>query len=275
MDKLNTKQSPDSEISQEPSADQIKLTMKQRLSRLLMSTERKDKSLIPELITIKNAMHENFCHTGSWQSSYINDIFRLYMHKNQDITISKPQLALFSQYAVNIPDVPSTDPIKITQYIKTLRFVRAWLQPLIGTIRSLVTDAKHYWSEQMKTEGTAIYNTSYDMEDDKQKEHKIAKEYLKKSMSSQKYNHDWFLQEQAIIAGTPDANNYQDLMAFALLWFHYFGKKSEVYDSFLPQQLETTKVSFTLPGFHPTNVTLWTFLKIIEHLDFKKHLFAV
>jgi hypothetical protein len=125
IDNPNNKQSLSSKIPQDPSADQIKLTIKQRLSRLLMSTERKDKALIPELIRIKDAMHTDFCLNGSWKSSYINDMFRLYDHKDQDITISKPQLALFSQYPVSIPEVPSTDPIKITQYIKTLRFVRA------------------------------------------------------------------------------------------------------------------------------------------------------
>lgn len=268
------------ENSDDSSSDQITFTIKQRLWRLLMTTEIKDKKLVPQLIEIKNAMYENFCRTWIRKSSYINDIFRLYADKDQDIKFFKPQLKIFSQYPINIPDVSATQWLKVSQYIKTLRFVREWLQSTIQGIRPFVTDAKQYAEKQMRKENVDTFHTNFDMEDDKQKEHALAKQHLQTSMLSQKYDidghdYDWFRQEQSIISDAPNANNYQDVMIFALLWFHYFNKKAEVYDAFLPEQLETQKITFTLPDFHPTTLSLWTFLKIIEHLDFKKHLFGV
>lgn len=269
-----------SENSDDASPEQMKFTIKQRLWRLLMTTEIKDKSLVPNLIEIKNNMYENFCRTWVWESSYINKIFWLYANKDQDIKIVKPQLKLFSQYPLNVPDVSDKEAIRVTQYIKTLRFIREWLQSTMQGIRPLVADAKQYAEKQVRKENVDTFHTNFDMEDEKQNEHTLAKQHLQTSMLSQKYDidghdYDWFRQEQTIISDTFAANNYQDLMIFALLWFHYFNKKSEVYDAFLPEQLETQKITFTLPDFHPTTLSLWAFLKIIEHLDFKRHLFSV
>jgi hypothetical protein len=131
---------PEKDIS-----EHTKHTFRQRLARLLMVTETKDKSLIGELSTIKDAMHENFCKEGTWKAEYINRIFRLYANKDKDIKISKPQFKLFSKYIVNVPGIsqpqqaqqknPKTkidttkvsqeETIRITQYLKTLRFIRA------------------------------------------------------------------------------------------------------------------------------------------------------
>lgn len=274
-------QSLSSENADDTSPEQMKFTIKQRLWRLLMTTEIKDKSLVPNLIEIKNNMYENFCRTWVWESSYIDKIFWLYADKDQDIKIVKPQLKLFSQYPLNVPDVSDKEAIRVTQYIKTLRFIREWLQSTIQGIRPLVADAKQYAEQQVRKENVGTFHTNFDMEDEKQNEHVFAKQHLQTSMLSKKYDldgqydYDWFLQEQNSISDTHDANNYHDIMVFALLWFHYFNKKSEVYDAFLPEHLETKKITFTLPDFHPTTLSLWAFLKIIEHLDFKKHLFAV
>jgi hypothetical protein len=115
----------------------------------------------------------------------------------------------------------------------------------------------------------------YDIEDQKQKEHMLAKKHLEAGMEQEWYTQEWFLAQEKMISSHMDAQNYQVLMEFALLWFHYFWKRSAVYDAFSSQQFDTFMVSFTLPGFHPTSISLWTFLTIIEHLDFKKHIFSV
>lgn len=271
----NDDQSLPFENSDNLSPEQIKLTNKQRLWRLLMITEIKDKALVPDLIKIKNDMYENFCRTWVWKSEYINKIFRLYADKNQDIKILKPQLKLFSQYAVSIPDIPPTETLRVTQYIKTLKFIRRWLQPIIQEINLLVHDAKASAMKQLQTQHSGMIHTGYEMEDEKEAEHTLAKQRIKELMSSQQYDQERFLQEQTIVADSLKEDNYQELMMFALLWFHYFARKNDVYEVFFPQQLENTTISFTLPGFHPTNISLWAFLKIIEHLDFKKHLFSV
>jgi hypothetical protein len=64
-------------------------------------------------------------------------------------------------------------------------------------------------------------------------------------------------------------------MIFALMWFHYFDKKSEVYESFSDEQKKKTMISFKLHHFRPTTISLWAFLKIIENLDFKRHVFLI
>lgn len=271
----NSDQSLLFEDAETPSPEQIILTNKQRLWRLLMITEIKDKSLVPDLIKIKNDMYENFCRTWVWKSEYINQIFRLYANKNQDIKIVKPQLKLFSQYAVSIPNIPPTETLRVTQYIKTLKFIRIGLQPVLQEIQTLVQEAKTYAMKQSEIEFSDTFHTGYDMEEQKQTEHVLVKQRIKEMMSSKSYDQEWFLQEQNIVADTLENHNYQELMLFALLWFHYFERKNDVYDAFLPEQLKTTNISFTLSGFHPTSISLWTFLKIIEHLNFKKHLFSV
>lgn len=125
-------------------SEKTKHTFRQRLARLLMTTEtkNKDKNLVSELKNIKDAMHENFCKEGTWKSEYINRIFRLYADKNEDIKIFKPQFKLFSKYSVDVPGIskisqqkkqknavdapeaPQEEVIRITQYIKTLKFIR-------------------------------------------------------------------------------------------------------------------------------------------------------
>lgn len=271
----NSDQSLPSENPEDASPEQIKLTNKQRLWRLLMITEIKDKTLVPDLIRIKNDMYENFCRTWVWQSEYINKIFRLYADKNQDIKILKPQLKLFSQYAVSVPDIPEGEILRVTQYIKTLKFIRRWLQPIIQEIKPLVQDAKTFAMKQLQTQYSGMIHTGYEMENEKEAEHALAKQRVKKLMSSQHYNQERFFQEQHIVADSLKEADYQELMVFALLWFHYFERKNDVYEAFLPEQMETTNISFTLSGFHPTSISFWAFLKIIEHLDFKKHLFSV
>lgn len=271
----NSDQSLPSENPEDASPEQIKLTNKQRLWRLLMITEIKDKTLVPELIKIKNDMYENFCRTWVWQSEYINKIFRLYANKDQDIKIVKPQLKLFSQYAVSIPDVPETEVLRVTQYIKTLKFIRTWLHSVLQEIQTLVQEAKSYAIAQLEMESSDTFHTGYDLEQQKQTEHDCAKQRVKELMSCKYYDQERFLQEQNIVASCLEDHNYQELMLFALLWFHYFERKNDVYDAFLLEQMETTNISFTLPGFHPTSISLWNFLKIIEHLNFKKHLFSV
>lgn len=272
---VNNEQTLPSEDPEEPSSEQMKLTVKQRLWRLLMITERKDKSLVPQLVKIKDAMYENFCRTWTRESSYINKIFRLYADKDQDIKILKPQLKLFSQYPVTIPGVSMDQWLKVTQYIKTLKFIREWLSPIFNNIQSLTSEAKNFAAKKVSLENADMFHTHYDLEDEKQTEHGLAKQHLEESLVSQQCDLDRFLQESTLISTCFEDNNYQDLLSFALLWFHYFERKNDVYDAFTSEQLTTKYISFTLPGYHPTTLSLWTFLKIIEQLDFKKHLFAV
>lgn len=94
------------------------------------------------------------------------------------------------------------------------------------------------------------------MEDEKQREHEYARKHLRDAMSNTPYNHDRLLQHQHTVPSDISANGYKDLMEFALLGFTYFNNKSAVYDAFLPEQLTSEQVSFTLPGFHPTTLSL-------------------
>ena len=144
-------------------------------------------------------------------------MFRLYVDKEKDIRIFKPQFKLFSKYAISVPDVSETEPIRVTQYIKTLRFIRKGLGPMMHQIKHLASVAKTHASEEIKKENVYENYTGYDRENEKQTEHSIARKHLKESMETQKYDSDRFLQEQTIIADCLKDNNYQDLMIFALL----------------------------------------------------------
>lgn len=278
------KQSP-AETPDELPSEKIKRSFKQRLGRLLMITETKDKDkkLNVELRSIKDTMYETFCKEGIWKSEYINRMFRLYADKNKDIKILKPQFKLFSKYIMSIPGIDENESIRITQYLKTLRFIRAWLNPIVQDIKALAKQANDHATEQLKMEGTEEIFSVFDNETNAESHHTIAKKYFKDALENeflkheplQKYNDERFLQEQTIIGDCFEDHDYQDLMIFALLWFHYFGKKNEVYDAFLPEQLETQQISFTIRQYNPTTISLWAFLKIIENLDFKKHIFMV
>lgn len=261
-------------IPDNSSLEKTKHSIKQRLGRLLMITEIKDKTLVPHLKQIKNEMFDNFCRTWVWKSEYINSIFRLYFNKDQDITIFKPQLQLFSQYFVSIPGVSESENIKVTQYIKTLLFIRKWLNPIIQTAKSFLLAAKIHALENMKYEDTEHVSTEYEVEYQKHIKDAFIKPHFQDSMLSQNYTLERFSLQKTTIADCFEQHEYQDLMIFALLWFHYFQKKSDVYDAFTSDQLDTLKISFTGAGFHPTTISLWVFLKIIEQLDFKNRLFS-
>lgn len=265
------------DTDEESSSEKMKYTFKQYLGRVLMITEtnRKNisKEMIAELIKAKDEMYNAFCKQGVWKSEYIDRMFRLYADKNQDIKILKPQLKIFSKYLMSIPDIDASEPIRITQYLKTLRFIRAWLDPLLQEIKSFAKEAKNHATQELKTNDDAF--TVFDNEAYAEAKNILAKQYLHETMSEQKYDQDRFMTEKNVISDCLEKNNYQDLMIFALLWFHYFEHKYEVYDAFMPEQLQTLQIPFTLPGFHPTTISLWAFLKIIEQLDFKKHVFSV
>ncbi len=267
-----------SKTPEEDILDKSNYTIKQYLGRLLLFTDT-NKTLKPVLRKIKDEMYENFCRTKIFKSEDINKIFRLYADKHQDIRISKPQLKLFSKYPITVPDVAETENLRITQYIKTLKFIRKWLRPMMQNIQLLASDAKTHAADQMKKNVGVMYS-DYEGESEKATEHEIAKKYFTTWMEtdswrfSQTYDQKRFFLEQDVIVDYIKHNDYQDLMIFALLWFYYFKKPNVVYEAFTPEELQWLTVSFTLPGFHPTSLSLWAFLKIIEHLDFKR-LFTV
>ncbi len=265
------------EINEEDSSEKIKYTFKQYIGRVLMITETNrthtSKEMIAELVRAKNEMYSAFCKEGVWKSEYIDRMFRLYADKNQDIKILKPQLKLFSKYFMRVPGIDSSEPIRITQYLKTLRFIRAWLDPLLQECKSFAKDAKNNATQDLKNTDEAF--TVFENELDAEAKHVLAKQYLENIMSEYHYDQDRFASQANSISDCFDKHHYNDLMVFALLWFHYFEHKNHVYDAFTPEQLKNLQVAFTLPGFHPTALSLWAFLKIIEQLDFKKHIFSV
>lgn len=285
MDKKHTTIVPENsempeENSDESSSENTKRSIKNRLWRLLMITDIKDKKLKPKLKEIKDEMYATFCRTWVREAEYVDRMFRIYANIDQDIRIFKPQFALFSQYPIHVKDVPTEESLKITQYMKTLRFIRNGLNWFMQHIKYMSSLAKDHAKWIIQSESTdEMFNTDYERETEAEKFRALAKKHLKHSMetvlpwSQQKYDWDWFVQEKNIIADTFEDNNYQDLMKFAMLWFHYFDKKSDVYDAFMPEQL-SMMIHFTVPGFRPTAISLREFLNVIEHLNFKKHLFS-
>gem|GEM_PF-6690422 len=149
-----------------------------------MITDIKDTALSPNLKKIKNEMYDVFCRTGIWKSEYINKIFRLYADKEQDIRITKLQLNFFSKYDLHIPDISETEKISVTQYVKTLKFLRHNLSPLLQQIKIFVSLAKTRASEQMKAENTDEIFSDFDRETEKAEEHALSRQYLQQSMET-------------------------------------------------------------------------------------------
>jgi hypothetical protein len=89
-----------------------------------------------------------------------------------------------------------------------------------------------------------------------------------------KYDQDWFMQQCKEMSSNT-LNDYQELMMFAVLGFHYFKKKDAVYNAFTPEQLES-QIPFDLPDYpldDPYLISLKDLLGILEQLNFKTHLF--
>lgn len=284
--KKNVDEVVPSEDSDKPMSEEVKRSFVDKIFRLLIVTDLTPEELKPDLVRIKDDMYKNFSQNGVRWSDYVNNIFWLYANKDQDIVISKPHLKLFSKQIVTISDVPQEEQLKVPQYIKTLKFIRARMNPLMQNIKYFISIAKDHGVSRSNWEHENIpFNTAFDKEAEIEFEKKqaniYAHEHFKKSMetvlpgSQQKYDWDRFQQEQILISDTFDQNNYQDLMIFAFLWFHYFDQKNAVYDAFMEEKLHSIKITFTAPwSKHPTDISLYAFLKIIEKLNFKKHLFV-
>jgi len=152
-------------------------------------------------------------------------MFRLYAEKNKDIKILKPQFKLFSKYIMDIPGIDEKDTVRVTQYLKTLRFIRAGLNPILQDLKALAKDSHDFASKQSKTNITEDTFTVFDNEANAEIQHDFAKKYFNdmlenhflKHQSLQKYDQERFLQEQTIIADCFEDHDYQDLMIFALL----------------------------------------------------------
>ena len=257
--------------TENPPSENIKRSARKRLGRVLMITEFGRNA---EVTKTKDELYDSFdAASWSFDSKYANHLFRLYADKDKDITITKAHF--FAKYTINIPDVPKEEAIRLTHYIKTLRFIRNWLKPVTHQIKSFASDAKTHAAKKISTENADEVYSTYDRENEKLAEHNTAKGHLRKLMEEKGYDRDRFNQEKDIISGYFQKNNYQDLMVFALFGFYYFDRKQDVYEAFTSEQRKNIIISFDMPGFRRTSVPLWTFLKIIEHLDFKKHLFSV
>jgi|GEM_PF-1536734 len=185
----------------------------------------------------------------------MNRIFWLYADKDKDIAITKAQL-LIPKYLINIPEIPEEETIKLTQYIKILRFIRNSLNPIMHQIKSLVSNAKKHAEIRIRLESTDEVYSTYDSENEKLAERTIAKDRLKESLEEIGYDRNRFTGEKAVISDSFEENNYQNLMVFALFGFHYFNKKHEVYDAFMPEQHKDIVVSLDIPGFRKTNISL-------------------
>ncbi|MEI6672980.1 MAG: hypothetical protein WCL02_06755 [bacterium] len=81
----------------------------------------------------------------------------------------------------------------------------------------MISEAKSFAAKKVSVENADMFHTHYDLEDEKQTEHVLAKQHLEESLVAQQCDLDRFLQESTIISTCFEDNNYQDLMAFALL----------------------------------------------------------
>lgn len=274
-----------SEISSDLLPQQEKLSRKQKLLKLLLTTDLKNPRLRPVLRPIKKNLAKNFSFSNySFQSDDINDLFRVYLNEGKDIYVWSKQKKYLPSLKVNVwnPHATSAAPTKIIP----LHHYRALLNTIIHQVAShiheiqpLVKEAKKQASLAHPERAEPVF-TKLDAEDESKIISQITTEYFDTLMKAKfknaevKYDQDRFDDQCKNISDPFDQGNYQELMLFALRGLHYFKKRDAVYSAFSRAQL-ASYLSFDLPGESPYMISLQDFLELFEQLDFKKHLFAL
>jgi len=92
-----------SEISSDLLPQQEKLSRKQKLLKLLLTTDLKNPRLRPVLRPIKKNLAKNFSFSNySFQSDDINDLFRVYLNEGKDIYVWSKQKKYLPSLKVNV-----------------------------------------------------------------------------------------------------------------------------------------------------------------------------
>ncbi|MFA7717588.1 MAG: hypothetical protein WC875_02645 [Candidatus Absconditabacterales bacterium] len=254
---------------------------KPSLLKILLTTEtsKESKHLRPSLRPIKRKLAENFSLSDkSFQGDDLNELLWIYLNEGTDITIKDEQKKHLPEYKAKITLAPPSEfkemPLHhyialLNSIIKTLfLFFECDIKPLIEKAKKLALQDNPRQEGDVYTVGERELQYAY--------VHGSAKQHFDGLMEEKlEYDQDRFDKQCAQISGTFAQNSYKELMVFALLGFHYFDKKNDVYAAFTPECLES-QISFDLPDYPEESsytLSVKEFLQIMEQLNFKKNLF--
>lgn len=253
-----------------------KLSIKQQLTKLFLTSDIKNKKLWKPLRTSKTELIKNF-HDGWFDVSYVNTLFRVYFHDHKDIYMPRYLKWLIHKQWVFIDRLD--DPVPLDMYFYVLKKIRVELEPFTKSIQKLLAVSKVYdISDTDKQESDETILS--DQENTIEQHHMFDKQQLSNVLTSEVSADDvcspeWFSSLCTSIGTSRQENSYKDLIVFAVLGMHYFDKKHLVYSAFTPEQLAIPLFLSWWSKKNPVEIvfTLEEFLAIIDQLNFKKHFF--
>lgn len=259
------------------SAEKDKLSRKQKLMKLFLTSDLKNTKLWKPLQSVKESMIKNF-HDWGFDSSDVDKLFRIYFNEHKDVFIPKHLKGRITHFKVFVSQMPNNTKLALHEYLYVLRNIRKQINDFMIAIEPLKKTAHDYADLEMKETLEDDIYTDFDRDATQQQHRALAKAKfsdLMQASSDVSYDRDRFQQEMSILPDTRRLNNYKDITVFALLGFHYFDKKNLVYSIFSDQQLEEELV-FDLPKYQPDKVslTLEEYLHLIEKIDFKNKVFS-
>jgi len=253
-----------------------KLTRKQKLMKLFLTTELKNKHLWKPLRDAKDSLIRNF-QNWSFKTSDINQIFWIYFNEDKNIHITSHLKKYLPKYTVEMDWSSKDFNITFQQYLLFLEYIKIQTDPFVQQIKPLVGEATKYAHTLIAKDSSDGMFSEYQMQD----ENKFFCEKTKEKLSSlmelkftdkHLYTKDWFNRERKNINQKLLQHDYSSVCIFALLWCHLFDSKHEVFNAFPPEILNK-QVDFVSSSNENNSITLKDFLTIISHLNFKEKLF--
>ncbi len=257
-----------------------KLSRKQRLMKLFLTTELKNKHLWKPLGEAKSSLIRNFRH-WTFKSSDINKFFWIYFNEGKKIYIAKHLKKYLPKYKVDMWWDFNDMDITLQQYLLLLKHIKIAVDPFVEKVQPIIAQAEAYALAEMKNEFPEDSFTEYQWHDEKEFYRNAIKKRLLELMPAvfdhqNIYTADRFEQEKDHVYDKLIQGDTSAVIVFALLWFYLFGNKHEVYNTFSAQELDT-KIQFISSSdssfVYP--IALRDLLTLILQLDFKSKFFKM
>jgi len=247
-----------------------KLSAKQKLAKLFMTSDVKNRKLRKPLRAAKSELITNF-HDGGVDVDKVNTLFWVYFHDHKDVFIPR-YLKWFSTNCVVFVDrMWEETSFSLYTYLRLLKHIRVEIEPFTKQIQQLLAIAKEHARKETD-----------DQEEEMEQYSLFTKQKFSNLLTSTfdqdgLYTEEWFMQTFESIWATWDTPWYKELILFAILGMHYFDKKHMVYKAFDTRSLASSLMFSVGSQKKPESITitLEEFLALIDQLNFKKHFFAL
>ncbi len=256
---------------------QDKLSRKQKIMKLLLTTELKNKHLWKPLREAKTDLIRNF-KNGSFESQDVNVLFWIYFHEDKDVFVATHLKKYLWKYTVNIDGISQDNPITLHHYLELLKSIRHELAPLVASLKPLVDTSVAHAHKVVKEEFSEEVFSDYQVQTEAEILRTTIKNTLlssiKKELSICQCTLERYQQEKNSIGDKFVSGDIFAVIKFAVLGGNLFEHMNDVFHAFSSEQLDQY-IDFSSVYHIPISLSLRDFLTIIDQLNFKKNFFKI